>query len=264
MICADAVLVQATHVCVPFDGGNVFRYKIYPEYKANRNKDGNTVRDRGDDGIPEKDVYEFLKPCMSYLSKAGIKVYQFAEYEADDVLASLAQLPTNVVLGTRDKDMYQVLSSNVKLFYHDPFTKSTATIGVQEAEHKLGVTIDQMVEYQMLLGDSIDNIPQAKARLGPKTASKILSQHGTIKQFYKNSKKDRKWLTAAQGLLKTNRKLVTLKTDILKPKPSELVVKKRPGKWPASYYELTSNKGNLLQTKRRGSIQSLVNRRLKG
>lgn len=259
MVCADAVEVRATHVCVAFDGGQVFRYNVYPEYKANRNKSGNTVRDRGADGIPDKDMYEFLKPCMALLKRAGIKVYQFAEYEADDVLASLAQLPTNVILGTRDKDLFQVLKPNVQMFYWDPYTKKPSYITHITAEQKLGVRIDQMIEYQMLLGDSADNIPQAKFRLGPKTAVKILNEHGTISNFYKKAPlKDKKWLVEAQSLLKTNRKLVTLVTDVVRPKPSELLVRKRPGKWPTSYNQLVSGSSDFLRTRRRASIGSLT------
>ena len=56
MICKDACMTGCNHLLVAFDGPEVFRYKLYPEYKANRSeaKEGTAIRE----GF--KDVYEYL------------------------------------------------------------------------------------------------------------------------------------------------------------------------------------------------------------
>lgn len=264
MVCADAADLGATHLCVAFDGGRVFRYDIYPQYKANRSGDGtNSERVRDSEGVPAKEVYNYLSDCIQILKHAGIPVFQFDRYEADDVLGSLAQLRTNVILGTRDKDMYQVLKPNVKLFYREG--KALQFISHVDAERRLGVRIDQMVEYQALLGDSSDNIPQAKVRMGPKSVQKILNEHDSIKNFYRRaSEKDKLWLIEAQAKIKTNKKLVTLVTDVFAPTPKDLRVKRVENNWlPQSYHVLTANSSSMFKTTEgnRGSIANLVKRK---
>lgn len=253
MICSDANHVQATHLCTAFDGPQVFRYKIYPMYKANRNN--GEAREQHEKGSG-REIYEYLPPLIKYLKGAGLPVFQFRQYESDDVLASLAQLPTNVYLGSRDKDLYQVLKPNVKLVYSDKGVYHY--IDVAKAEEVTGVKISQMTQYQALLGDSSDNIPQMKAKLGPKTVAKILQEYGSISRFYQNAKlADKEWLLERQHQLNINRKLVTLKRNVFKPTPSELVIQARSGNYPASYYQLTSNSSKLYSGSK-ASIKSLM------
>lgn len=242
-ICSDAVHAKATHLAVAFDGNDVFRYKVYPMYKASREgRDGAG----GPDSKP-KEVYEYLKPVIAYLKAAGIPVIQKPEYEADDIMASLAfgsRGRALVYLGSRDKDLYQCLTPTVKLLFKDPTDQQYYTIGVKEAQDRLGgIRIDQMIEYQMLIGDSTDDIPQAKHLMGPKTAQKLLLTYGSIKGCFEQSEKDRVWLTTARSLLQTNRKLVTMVKDCYRPRLSELKVEHRPNFDHRGYQNMCSELG---------------------
>lgn len=269
-ICSDAIHAKATHLAVAFDGNDVFRYEVYPMYKANR--EGRDEKG-GINPTEKREVYEYLKPLIAYLKAAGIPVIQKPKYEADDIMASLAfgsKGRAIIYLGSRDKDLYQCLTSTVKLLFKDPVTKQYTTVGVEEAQERLGgIRIDQMVEYQMLIGDTTDNIPQAKPKMGPKTAQKLLLEHGSIKGCFEQSKKDRVWLTTARSLLQTNRKLVTMVKDCYRPKLSELRVEHRPDFDHRGYQsmcrELGFNKGVEIATSRGATVASLLRkkRRLK-
>ncbi len=242
-VCTDYTKLGATHLCVAFDGGRNFRYDIYPQYKANRNPDGDgtQARDRGEDGLSNKEIYEYLPGVITLLKRAGIPVVQHPKYEADDILSSLAQLPTNIILGPRDKDQFHSLKPNVRLWYSEKGVGHFITL--KDAVKKWGVKPHQFLDYQTLLGDSGDNVPTIpfKARTGPKTISSLLVKHGDINGIYKDgTEAQRKVLIAHQKQIKLNRKLVTLVKDIFQPKPSQLTIKKvgpEPG-WPDSYMAL--------------------------
>lgn len=243
MVCSDALKVGATHLLVAFDGPNVFRFKVYPDYKSGRDKDGKKGGGNGVSDEPTREIYEYLPACAQYIAMAGIKVVQFNEYEADDVLRSIAELPTNVVLGAIDKDQFQGLKPNVRMFWTVGGVDHWFT--VNDIERKWHVKPHQALEYQILIGDNGDKVPSVRpGRMGPKTAVEVLRKYGTIANFFKQSKKDQEWMRANQAAFTRNRKLVTLVKDVYKPKPQDLVLKKpaRTPKigWPESYLQLSA------------------------
>ncbi len=264
-VCTDYSKLGATHCVVAFDGGQNFRYDLYPMYKANRNSDGDgsKARDRGEDGLGSKELYQYLPQVIKLLKRAGIPVIQHPKYEADDILASLAQLPTNVVLGTRDKDLFQILNKHTRLWYSEKGVGHFITL--QDALKKWGLEQSQFIEYQTLLGDSGDNVPTIpfRKRTGPKTIQKLLVEHGTIKGIYANgTPQERKILIEHQKQIRINRQLVSMVTDVLRPRPSQLKIKKvnpEPG-WPASYLAL-SDGDKLFGSTKSSSLSGLLRRR---
>lgn len=264
-VCTDYNKLGATHCCVAFDGGRNFRYELYPQYKANRNPDGDgsKARERGDNGLSSKELYNYLPMVIQLLKKAGIPVIQHPKYEADDILASLAQLPTNVILGTRDKDQFQILKKNVRLWYSERGVGYFITL--QDAERKWCLPQSKFIEFQTLLGDGGDNVPTIpfKDKTGPKTIEKLLVAHGTIQGIFRNgTDHERKVLTRHQKQVKINRQLVTLVTNVLFPKPSQLKIKKVQGEmgWPASYLAI-SDGDKLFGSTKASSMASLMRRR---
>lgn len=261
-VCTDYSKLGATHCVVAFDGGRNFRYDLYPMYKANRNPDGDgkKARERGDDGLGRKELYQYLPQVIQLLKRAGIPVIQHPLYEADDILASLAQLPTNVVLGTRDKDLFQILNAHTRLWFSEKGYGHFITL--KDALKKWGLRHDQFIEYQTLLGDPGDNVPTIpfRKRTGPKTIQKLLATHGTIRGIYAGgTPQERQVLIKHQKQIKINRQLVTMVKDVLFPKPSQLKIKKvtpEPG-WPASYLAL-SDGDKLFGSTKSSSLSGLL------
>lgn len=223
LLMQDALRLRASHFLLAFDGPKVFRYKLYPQYKANRSKD--TVESETREGF--KDIYEYLNPICSIFTELGIPWIQPDIFEADDVLCSVvkkfASADCFVYCGTQDKDSYQYLNQYCALYDSSHKVNGQSKpliIDCAKAESIKGVKCSQMASYQCLIGDAIDNIPKI---LAPGQAKKLLANYGSIKNAIKNGYD----LTTSLHDLRRNAKLVTLRSDVSLPNLSELVVPKK-------------------------------------
>lgn len=214
MVCKDALANKATEILVAFDGARIFRYKLYPEYKANRGGDH--------DSTP----YDYLEGLQAYLGELGIASLQVTQYEADDILCSLAHNvaasstgPTYTVMLAKDKDAYQYIGERV--FLYDSSAKPEPKfIKAWDVERRMGLHPSQCLDYQTLVGDKIDNIPQL---VSPAKALQGLQQWGTLKAWLKGDPVLRKNLSERKDELTLNRKLVSLVADIEKAVPRKPV-----------------------------------------
>ena len=195
-----------SHYLSIFDAkGKNFRHDIYKEYKANRPP------------MPE-DLREQLSPLKEICNAMGMPVIEIPKVEADDVIASLANLGSNqgipIVISSLDKDLMQLVD--------DPLIKMMNTMNnqiydVSGVQEKFGVHPNQIIDYLAIVGDSSDNIPGVP-KVGPKTAAKWLSEFKNLKGIIKNADS----LTGVVGQnfrdsipdLDRNIELVTLKKDV--------------------------------------------------
>lgn len=238
MICKDALAVQADYVIVAFDGPRVFRHKIYPQYKANRTgreNDGLTDAENADPGESIRDkVYGCLPAIFSLFDKIGLTYYMPKIYEADDVLCSIAKAygeQYKVICGTQDKDAYQYLSDVVWLYDASAKGKDGKRkpkyIRPKDAERIKGVKIKQMVAYQTLIGDKLDNIMPIKG-MTPSKVKKILNEHGSINRWAAADKEAKRFLTIHTEHIRLNRRLVTLVDQAIPPgRPEEWRLRKK-------------------------------------
>lgn len=156
-----------SHIAVVFDArGKSFRNDIYPEYKANREK------------MPD-DLREQIAPIHEIIRLMGVPLLIVDGVEADDVIGTLAHQAADadldVLISTGDKDMAQLVNDKVTLI-------NTMTDSVMDPDgvvEKFGVRPDQIVDYLALVGDTSDNIPGVP-KCGPKTAVKWLTEYGSL------------------------------------------------------------------------------------
>lgn len=236
LIMKDACAVKATHILVAFDGPNGFRHKIFPDYKANRGKSQGATGDDGEEA--GKDIYSYLPTVRAYLEKSGLVWIQPRTHEADDVMASVAFQfgspgTVKVIMGSKDKDGYQSLGQHVVAY--DSTAEPPRIITAEMAEKSKGVKVSQMVMYQTLIGDKIDNIPSLKP---PAQAKKAINKWGSFKVWFaKGSTEDKVWLRANQVKLALNKKLVEMATGLTLPPLNDLKVPKleRPD-MPRAWY----------------------------
>ncbi|MEM7625400.1 MAG: DNA polymerase I [Planctomycetota bacterium] len=199
---------QPKYVAMAVDSkGDTFRHGFYPEYKANR-------------GDPPEDFAPQIPTMLDIARRFGIPVLEVPGDEADDIMATLAVRLTSaddqvkVRLVAKDKDLEQVLSDRVTLF--DAHTD--VEMDVAALKEKRGITPDQVIDYQTLIGDSTDNIPGVKG-IGPKTAAKLIDQFGSVANLVdsldqlKGKQRENLEAAAADGSLDLTRRLVTLKLD---------------------------------------------------
>ncbi len=198
----------ADYIACVFDAkGKTFRDDLYPDYKANRPP------------MPDElaSQIELLHECIRAM---GIALINQAGVEADDVIATLAaqagERGIETIISTGDKDIAQLVQPGVTLVN----TMSNETLDETGVKNKFGVRPDQMVDYQTLVGDSVDNIPGVE-KVGPKTAAKWLDQYGSLDEIMAHADeiggKVGENLRAALSWLPTARVLVTLKRDLKLP-----------------------------------------------
>ena len=150
-------------------------HELYEAYKANR------------DAAPE-DLHSQVPHIEAILKALGIPVLEHAGWEADDIIASLAHEATkdgiHTVMFTGDKDLLQLITDDVSALR--PARKGESfyrPMGKTEVKEEFGVSVEQIIDYLALIGDSSDNIPGVRG-IGPKGAAKLLEEYTTLEGVY--------------------------------------------------------------------------------
>ncbi|AZY53114.1 DNA polymerase I [Bordetella avium] len=165
---------KAEYAACVFDArGGTFRDDIYPEYKAHR------------PSMPE-DLAAQVEPIHAAIRALGWPVLAVEGVEADDVIATLARRATeaglHTIVSTGDKDLAQLVNPQVTLVN----TMTGEVLDETGVVNKFGVPADRIVDYLMLVGDTVDNVPGV-TKVGPKTAVKWLSEFGSIEHLIQNA-----------------------------------------------------------------------------
>ena len=190
------------------------RVALYPQYKAGRKP-------------PPPDFYEQIPLLHELLEAFGWPLYELDDYEADDILGTLATKASKegieTLLVTSDLDMLQVVGPLVKVYALKTGLSNIELYSPASFTAKYGLRPDQFMDLKALKGDSSDNIPGAPG-IGEKTAVALLQQYDTIEGIYENidliKEATRKKLIAGRELVDVSRKLAELWTDA--PVPLDL------------------------------------------
>ncbi len=145
------------------------REKKYSEYKAKRP----AMPD------PLKVQVPVIKELVSLL---GIKIYELEGYEADDLIATIAQWALEkdfkVKVYSPDKDILQLV--NDRLLVINPISQEV--FDRRKVLEKFGVPPEKLRDYLALVGDKVDNIEGVRG-VGPKTAIRILETYGSVENI---------------------------------------------------------------------------------
>jgi DNA polymerase-1 len=167
-----------THVLVAFDAGKTtFRTEFYADYKAGRSKTPGEF----------KEQMPYIRELLTGL---GVKYYELDNYEADDIIGTLANKVDkeefDVVVLSGDRDLTQLATDTVKV---DITVKGVSDIESYTPEHVFekydGLSPKQIIDMKGLAGDASDNIPGV-TKIGEKTAIKLLKQYGSVEGVYEH------------------------------------------------------------------------------
>ena len=189
--------------CVFDAKGPTFRDEMYPAYKAHRSP------------MPD-DLRSQIEPIHAMVRMLGWTVLDVPGVEADDVIATLAvtaaQQGVTVVVSSGDKDLSQLVNEHITIM--DTMNGKKRDVAGVTAE--FGVPPSLMIDYQTLVGDTVDNVPGVQ-KVGPKTAAKWLMEYGSLDNLLQNASAIKgvagENLRQAVEWLPTGRQLVTMKTD---------------------------------------------------
>lgn len=162
------------YLAVTFDTpGPTFRHEAYEAYKAQREEAPETFREQ-------------LHLIKEVIDAFRIPTFEKEGYEADDILASLSKKAQSegleVFIISSDKDTFQLVSDDIKVI--DPF-KEFFIYDREKVKERFGVYPEALIEVMALMGDPIDNVPGVPG-VGPKTASQLIKQFGSMDALFKN------------------------------------------------------------------------------
>ncbi len=157
-----------SHFAIAFDPprAGLYRVSVDPNYKGHR----------PDAPEGQSDFFDLIrKGCR----EAGVPTFVDPQWEADDVLGTLAQLPADeVVICSTDKDMAQLITNRVRIY--DP--QGRRHWNEEHAQAMYGVQIKQIPDLLAIQGDRADNIPGVPG-VGKRGAQKILAELGTVEDI---------------------------------------------------------------------------------
>ncbi|HEM49208.1 MAG TPA: DNA polymerase I, partial [Caldithrix sp.] len=163
-------------IAVVFDyPGPTFRNKLFPAYKANRQK------------TPE-DIKISVPYIKRVLEGFNISVLEIEGFEADDVIGTLAKMSEKagfkVLMMTPDKDYGQLVSDNILMVKPAKKSSDAEILGPAEIMNLYSIQDPlQVTDILALWGDTSDNIPGAPG-IGEKTARELIGKYHTIENLF--------------------------------------------------------------------------------
>ncbi len=183
------------------------RLELYPEYKAGRKP-------------APPDFYEQIPVLHELLAAFGWPLYELDDYEADDIMGTLAvqarERDLETMLVTSDLDMLQLVNGHVKVYALKTGLSHIELYSPDTFQAKYGLDVDQFLDLKALKGDSSDNIPGVPG-IGEKTAIDLLQQYQTLGGVYDNlpliKESVRKKLEAGKKLAYLSKEIGRIWTD---------------------------------------------------
>ncbi|MGI8714254.1 MAG: DNA polymerase I [Solirubrobacteraceae bacterium] len=196
---------------VVWDAGSSGRKEVYAEYKAQRSSRPDLL----------KEQWPHLEPLVDAFGYRNLKV---DGYEADDVIASLAELaktqdpPIEVMVVTGDRDAYQLVDDQVSIMTTSRGITDTRVYDRDGVIDRYGIPPELVPDFIGLKGDTSDNIPGVPG-IGDKTAADLLQRFGSLESVLDSineisGAKRKQNLTEHADNARISKHLATAKRDI--------------------------------------------------
>lgn len=201
-----------SYIAAAFDRPEkTFRAEEYKEYKIHRPP---TAKELVSQIISAHDVFDWF----------GIKTFEVPSFEADDVIATLTEKfrkepDLKIVILSGDLDNLQLVEGEkvVVQFLKTGITETTI-YDESAVTKKYGLKPSQLPDYKGLVGDVSDNIPGVQG-VGPKTASTLLKEFGTLEEVFDSlaiitNKTAAKKLEGQKEIALLSKKLALMRKDV--------------------------------------------------
>src|SRR3990167_488249 len=172
--------LKPEHIAIAFDSPSPnFRKQLFTQYQSQR-------------PAMESDLSPQFGIIQGILEKAKIPVYAVEGLEADDIIGTIDEKAKEtghlVYILTGDRDMLQLVNHKTKVLAPVKGISEMTLFDEGKVKEKYGINPSQFVELKALVGDNSDNYPGVSG-IGPKTASNLINEYGSVKNIYKNISK---------------------------------------------------------------------------
>ncbi|MDO4671085.1 MAG: DNA polymerase I [Aerococcus sp.] len=165
------------YALVAWDAGKTtFRTEMYADYKGGRLS------------APQEfcEQMPFFNPLLEGF---GIAHYELANYEADDIIGTMAMQAKDagheVVIVSGDKDLTQLAREHVSVQLNRRGVSEMDVYTPETIQESMGITPEQIIDLKGLMGDSSDNY-HGVSGIGEKTALKLIKEYGSIETIYEH------------------------------------------------------------------------------
>src|SRR3989344_3615089 len=168
------------HIAIAFDSPSPnFRKELFAQYQSQR-------------PAMESDLSPQFGIIQGILRSAKISVYAVDGLEADDIIGTISEKAKKkgheVYILTGDRDMLQLVNHKTKVLAPIKGISEMVLFDEEKVKEKYGIDPSQFVELKALMGDSSDNYPGVSG-IGPKTASNLINEFGSVENIYRNMAK---------------------------------------------------------------------------
>jgi len=198
---------------VAWDAGTSGRNELFADYKAQRRSRPDLL----------KQQWPAMEPLVEAFGYSNVRV---EGYEADDVIASLAQRalaadpPVPIMIVTGDRDVFQLIDERglVKVMATARGITDTKVYDRQAVIDRYGIPPELIPDFYGLKGDTSDNIPGIPG-IGDKTASELIQSYGTLEEVLahideiKGAKRKQNLLEYAEDA-RISKQLATVQRDV--------------------------------------------------
>jgi 5'-3' exonuclease len=236
-----AAKVRATHGFVAFDGGEIFRRKVWPLYKANRKTllvNGQPVSDEERDRLissgakievqDRPDLYAAMNLARETLRSFDFPVLHPSRLEADDALCSAAALAErtddlcHAYLCTKDKDIVGSINEKASQWIPGKIDEEPEIVSMANVDDRLTKIVGPKAcewtpkkfrEYQVLVGDPTDYIPEI---ISPGKAVSLLNRIDGLGDWLYSDADGIQFCKKHSAAIIRNRELVIMDNTLIK------------------------------------------------
>lgn len=182
--------------CLDGDWRPSWRTELVPEYKAARDASLAEDEERAQEEI---DLEAQVPIILDLLDSIGLPIIGIDDYEADDVIATLATREnSSIVIATGDRDLFQLVDDDkpIQVAYLAKGISSHELVDLKWISQRYGIPGERYALMALLRGDPSDGLPGVRG-IGEKGAAKIVNHFGSVQEIINAAKESDPRLTSA-------------------------------------------------------------------
>lgn len=193
---ANAYQPKQIVACLDGDWRPSWRTELIPEYKAARD----LAVEEDEERIQEEiDLESQVPVILDLLDAIGLPIIGIDDYEADDVIATLATREAGpCVIATGDRDLFQLVDDRkpIKVAYLAKGISSHELVDLKWISERYGIPGERYALMALLRGDPSDGLPGVRG-IGEKGAAKIVSHFGSVSEIINAAENNDERLTSS-------------------------------------------------------------------